>query len=71
MCKATGEQALAPRGRVSLLSSLLLLIVFLSLRRKNTDSMKVSNTGNVVDKAMLKGTNAADRNMLKTPIIDP
>lgn len=33
--------------------------------------MKVSNIGNVVEKAMLKGTNAADTNTLKTPVIDP
>lgn len=32
--------------------------------------MKVSNIGNV-EKAMLKGTNAADANTLKTAIIDP
>jgi len=33
--------------------------------------MKVSYIGNVVGKATLKGTNAADTNALKTPIIYP
>lgn len=33
--------------------------------------MKVSNIGNVVEKATLKGTNAADTNALKIPVIDP
>lgn len=33
--------------------------------------MKVWNIGNVVKKAMLKGTNVADTDALETPIIDP
>lgn len=33
--------------------------------------MKVWNIGNVVEKAMLKGTNVADTNALETPIMDP
>lgn len=45
-------------------------LVFLSLREKNTNSMEVSNIGNVVAKAMLKGRCPVDSNTLKTPVID-
>lgn len=45
-------------------------LVFLSLREKNINSRKVSNIGNVVAKAMLKGRSPVDSNTLKTPVID-
>lgn len=45
--------------------------MFVRLTGKNSNGVKVWNIGNVVEKAMLKGTNVADTNALETPIMDP
>lgn len=44
--------------------------MFVRLTGKNSNGVKVWNIGNVVEKAVLKGTNVADTNALETPSMD-